>query len=87
MNKDSKSKSMVPLLQFDDLNVLKDIGEKHINCLEYGIQSLNKIYEILRGTDLWYATCSEISHYLESYDFTDLIKIDNNKFEIIYKVN
>ena len=60
-------------------------GKRQSQNVYDDIQSLNKIYEILRGTDLWYATCSEISHYLESYDFTDLIKIDNNKFEIIYK--
>ena len=48
------------------------------------INSLDAIFNILRGSDVWYATCSEIAHYLESYDYTDL-QIDDNIFKLIYK--
>ena len=48
MNKDNKSKSPQPLMQFDDLNVLKDIGDKYIDCLNFGTESLNKIKKELK---------------------------------------
>ena len=48
MNKDNKSKSPQPLMQFDDLNVLKDIGDKYIDCLKFGTESLNKIKKGLK---------------------------------------
>ena len=50
------------------------------------ISSLDKIYSILRGSDIWYINCSELSHYLESYDNTEVI-INKNQFEIKYKGN
>jgi hypothetical protein len=49
------------------------------------IDSLDKIYSILRGADIWYAKCSEIAHYLESYDFTEIKKHKNQTFEITYQ--
>lgn len=51
------------------------------------INSLDKIFGTLRGNDIWYETCSKISHYLESYDRTDIKKITNNKYEITYNGN
>jgi len=48
------------------------------------INSLDKIFGIFRGNDIWYATCSEIAHYLESYDHTEINKIDKNKYKIKY---
>jgi len=48
------------------------------------INSLDTIFGILRGNDIWYATCSEIAHYLESYDYTEINKIDKNKYKIKY---
>lgn len=38
------------------------------------INSLDRIFGFLRGADIWYATCSEIAHYLESYDHTNVEK-------------
>lgn len=48
------------------------------------IDSLTHVYGLLRGTDTWYATCSEIAHYLESYDHSEIIKLDEKTFEIKY---
>jgi len=48
------------------------------------INSLDKIFGILRGAEVWYATCSEIAHYLESYDHTEIKKITNNSYKIKY---
>ena len=46
--------------------------------------SLDRIFGILRGSDVWYATCSEIAHYLESYDNTEIIQRDDRTFEVKY---
>ena len=60
-------------------------GKRQSQNVYDDIVSLDKIYGILRGADIWYATCSEIAHYLESYDYTDIIKKDESTFEIIYR--
>lgn len=49
------------------------------------INSLDKIYSLLRGLDIWYATCSEVAHYIDSYDFSEINKLDNRSFELKYK--
>ncbi|MBD3232562.1 MAG: hypothetical protein GF315_02450 [candidate division Zixibacteria bacterium] len=49
------------------------------------INSLDMIFGFLRGADIWYATCSEIAHYLESYDHTDVEKQSNGN--VILKYN
>mgnify|MGYP001962772205 CR=1 FL=1 len=47
------------------------------------ILSLEKIYSILRGSDIWHTTNSKLAHYLESFDSTT-INIINNKIKIEY---
>ncbi len=51
------------------------------------ISSLEKFYDNLRGVDIWYATCSEIAHYLDSYDFTEVQKLTDGSYRINYKGN
>jgi hypothetical protein len=46
--------------------------------------SLNKIFSILRTSDIWYATCSELSHYLESYDYSDLVLSQEGHYSFTY---
>ncbi|WP_455577478.1 hypothetical protein [Anaerosinus sp.] len=48
------------------------------------IVSLDKIYAILRGADIWHATCSEIAHYLDSFDHTTITKMENGNWRIEY---
>jgi hypothetical protein len=48
------------------------------------IYSLERIYTILRGADIWHATCEEIAHYLESYDFTKIDLLKNGNYKIEY---
>ena len=48
------------------------------------IDSLGKIFSFLRGSDVWYATCGEIAHYRESYDFTELTMGEDGTFEMVY---
>lgn len=49
------------------------------------INSLDRIFGILRHHDIWYGTCSEIAHYLENYDNTEVKKMDENRYNIKYK--
>lgn len=48
------------------------------------INSLNMIYGILRGADIWYTSCSDLAHYLESYDNTEIISNGEKQVEIKY---
>ena len=47
------------------------------------IISLENIYSILRGSDVWHCNNSKLSQYLESYDNTE-VKIENDKINIKY---
>lgn len=60
-------------------------GQRQNQNVYDDIVSLDKIFGILHGADIWYATCSEIAHYLESFDYTDIIKKDEITFEIVYR--
>jgi len=48
------------------------------------IISLDKIFGLLRGSDIWYDTCSKIAHYLDSYDNTDIIYQNEGIIEVKY---
>lgn len=50
------------------------------------ISSLNHIYSILRGAEIWYVNCTKLSHYLESYDNTEIIS-NKNQIDIKYNGN
>ena len=60
-------------------------GQRQSQNVYDDIVSLDKIFGILRGADIWYATCSEIAHYLESFDYTDIIEKDERTFVIKYR--
>ena len=49
------------------------------------ISSLCKIFSILDNYDIWYVSCSDLAHYLESYDKTKLDFINDKQFSIKYK--
>lgn len=51
------------------------------------INSLDKIFGLLRGKDIWYATCSEIAHYIDSYEHTEIKLIGNQEYRVIYNGN
>jgi len=48
------------------------------------IDSLSRVFGSLRGVDAWYATCTEIAHYRESYDFSELRECADGAFEVVY---
>ncbi len=48
------------------------------------ILSLEYIYSIIRGCDVWHVNNSELSHYIESYDFTNIKNINENTIKIEY---
>ena len=50
------------------------------------IESLKRIYSILRGADVWHAKCNEIALYLENYD-NSKIRSEENGFELVYSGN
>ena len=49
------------------------------------IWSLNQIFGLLRGLDIWYAKCGEITDYYNSYQNTEIEYSADNSFNIIYK--
>jgi hypothetical protein len=59
-------------------------GKRQTPNIYDDIESLNHIYRLLRGTDTWHATCSEIAHYMESYDNTEIIQQGENTFLLKY---
>jgi len=46
--------------------------------------SLDKIFSLLRGSDIWYANCSELSQYLESYDQSEIIHNNEGQYLLSY---
>lgn len=48
------------------------------------INSLQRLYSILRGADVWFATCTEIARYLESYDRSELTKLAYGTYRLRY---
>jgi len=47
--------------------------------------SLNCIFTHLKQYDVWYATCSEIAHYQDSYDHTELRALSDGVYELSYR--
>ena len=47
------------------------------------IWSLDQIFGLLRGLDIWYTTCGEIADYYFNYINTSIKKTDNDSFDII----
>lgn len=48
------------------------------------VHLLEHLFLLLRGADVWYATCSEIARYRESYDHTDVVPRDADTFALVY---
>ena len=49
------------------------------------IWSLDQIYGLLRGLDIWHATCGEIANYHYGYHNIDIKTISENSFSVISK--
>jgi hypothetical protein len=48
------------------------------------INSLDKLFSILRNYDIWYATCSQIANYIDSYENTTITENGPGTFRIDY---
>lgn len=48
------------------------------------MDSLEKVYDLLRGGDLWYATANQLAHYVQSYNQIIINALDENTFELNY---
>jgi len=64
---------------------LRTDGKRQRPNIYDDISSLNKFFGLLRGLDLWFANCTEIAHYVESYDNTELVKLGDGTYSITYK--
>lgn len=60
-------------------------GKRQTPNIYDDMHSLDRIFGLLRGADVWYATCSELAHYLESYDHTEIKPVGNGRYQVIYK--
>ncbi len=49
------------------------------------IASLEKIFNLLRGADVWHVTSNDLAHYVESYKNTTIQQISENQYKIDYK--
>jgi hypothetical protein len=59
-------------------------GKRQTPNLFDDINSLERIYSLLRGEDVWHATCSQIAHYFDSFNNTE-VKVTNEEIHIQYK--
>lgn len=64
---------------------LRTDGKRQRPNIYDDISSLDKFFGLLRGLDLWFATCTEIAHYVESYDNTELVRLEDGTYRMTYK--
>ena len=62
----------------------KTDGRRQTPNIYDDILSLDLIFGILRGLDLWHATCSQVAHYHDSYLHSTISEIDGDHFLIDY---
>lgn len=59
-------------------------GKRQTPTVFDDVDSLLRIFGILRRYDIWYATCSDIAHYRDSHDFTEIRPLDGGRVELTY---
>ena len=62
----------------------KTNGKRQAPNIYDDISSLDRIYSILRGKDIWFATCGELARYYESYIHTTIEILSGESFSIKY---
>jgi hypothetical protein len=65
----------------------KTNGKRQTPNVYDDIFSLDMIYAFLKGRDVWYATCGEISNYYDSFINSKINRIDDNLFILNYAGN
>ncbi|MBU0985235.1 MAG: hypothetical protein KKA42_15275 [candidate division Zixibacteria bacterium] len=58
----------LPITVQEHHSCMRTDGKRQTPNLFDDIDSVSRIFSILRGADIWYATCTELAQYLESYD-------------------
>lgn len=48
------------------------------------LKSLETIFSILRGMDIWYAECSKLAHYQDSFLHTEIVQVNDRDIRIAY---
>ncbi len=59
-------------------------GKRQRPNLYDDINSLDKIFGLLRGKDIWYVSCGELAQYYDAYSNTKLIETEDS-LELIYE--
>ncbi len=75
----------LPIIVQEHFQSLRTDGERQTPSVYDDIFSLDLIYAFLRGKDIWYATCSDIAHYYESFIHSSIEVKDETNFTIAYK--
>ena len=60
-------------------------GKRQKPNIHDDILSLRRIFSLLRPLDIWYAKCSELAHYYDSYVHTELAQPGRGEIEIRYQ--
>jgi len=62
-------------------------GRRQIPNIFDDMPSVEHIYSILRGADIWHTDCSALAHYFESYRNSRVTESDGRRFELEYSGN
>lgn len=74
---------MIISVQEHFMNLRTD-GKRQTPNIYDDVCSVAKIYSLLRGGDIWHTTCSELAHYIESYDHSQLIQRKDGLWDLSY---
>ncbi len=77
-------KNKLPITIQEHFQNQSAIGRRQPLNIYDDIWSLEHIFGILRGLDIWYATCSQLAHYHDCYINTILDKTSENRFSLKY---
>lgn len=60
-------------------------GKRQTPNIYDDINSLVTLFGMLKGVDVWYATCSDIAHYQDCYELATVIQQDDGAWRVCYK--
>lgn len=77
----------IPVTIQEHCQNLRTDGKRQPYNIYDDISSLERIFDALRGYDIWYANCSELAQYFDSFENTEIKPLNHDHdhdFEIIY---
>jgi hypothetical protein len=75
----------IPITIQEHFQNATNTGNRQIPNIYDDTCSLEKIYSILRGADLWYATANQLAHYADSFRYSLILHSPDNSFDIKYE--